>query len=506
MSSKRFLGPLDAAADPNFRENFVPPADLEFLSSPESHIIYGPKGVGKTALTRALTELQDSSFYASGTLDLNNLSLQRIYFELEKAQKATHENALYLAQAAWRNVILMQFLELVRSKKEAHGALAEEIDQFLSDENFTDRTAPTRFLNQVERFFYRIGEAGLAEDTTTRTRGHAEARRMALDLFSPSRQYAELLQRACGVVKASHNLVAICVDGFDSIVEHYPESRRTIFAGLIGAVHDLAGDPITKNALCVKAFLPKELTQEARAIHFDADKFIYNTREVYWSDDSLKEFIQRRLKPHLRSKKTDFDSVWQEFMPSSIHNSVHNLDENSFAYILRHSQYRPRQLLLHVQAILDNWDRKSNTFRVDASSIPSTVATSNKEMAHLAAHQLEYARKGVLNFVRSFGGATSTITYAECFNKIGRMFDTSSSPLETRQVFDELFDFGVLGVARKDSVSLGSSTARIRFVYAGERVISMHPADDDIVAVCPMFHDYCGCMPSVYGAVIPTDV
>ena len=504
MRSKRYLGPLDAAADLNFRDNFVPPDDLEFLSSPESHIIYGPKGVGKTALTRALTELQDYFFFASGTLDLNNLSLQRIYFELEKAQKATHENALYLAQAAWRNVILMQFLELIRSRKEARGALADKIDEFLHDEHFADRTAPTRFLNQVERFFHRIGEAALADDSATKTRGNAESRRMALDLFSPSRQYAELLRTACEVVVASRNIVAICVDGFDSIVEHYPESRKTIFAGLIGAVHDLAGDPVTKNALCVKAFLPKELTQEARAIHFDADKFVYNTRELYWSDESLKEFIQRRLRPHLRSKKTDFESVWHDFMPSTIHNSVHNLDENTFTYILRHSQYRPRQLLFHVQAILDNWDRKSTSFRVDASSIPPTVAASNKEMAHLAANQLEYARKGIITFVRSFGGSTSTITYAECFNKIGRMFDTAASPLETRRIFEELFDFGVLGVARKDNVSKGNSTARIRFVYAGERVISMHPADDDIVAICPMFHDYCGCMPSVYGAVIPS--
>jgi hypothetical protein len=506
MHSKRYLGPLDAAADRNFRDNFVAPDDLEFLASPESHIIYGPKGVGKTALTRALTEFQDYVFYASGTLDLNNLSLQRIYFELEQAQKTTHENALYLAQAAWRNVILMQFLELVRGRKDVRGSLADRIDEFLNSEHFANRSAPTRFLNQVERFFHRMGEAALADDSAVRSRGNAESRRMALDLFSPSRQYAELLQAVCDVVIASRSIVAICVDGFDSIVEHYPESRMTIFAGLIGAVHDLAGDPVTKNALCVKAFLPKELTQEARAIHFDADKFVYNTRELYWNNDSLKEFILRRLKPHLRSKKSDFDSVWQEFMPSTIHNTVHDLDENSFAYILRHSQYRPRQLLLHVQAILDNWDRKSASFKVAASSIPPTVAASNKEMAHLAVNQLEYARKGVITFVRSFGGSTSTITYGECFNKIGRMFDTTTSPLETRRIFEELFDFGVLGVARKENVAKGSTTARIRFVYAGERVISMHPADDDIVAICPMFHDYCGCMPSAYGAVIPSAI
>ena len=216
MNSKRFLGPLDAAADPNFRENFVSPSELQVLTSPESHIIYGAKGVGKTALTRAITELEHDAFFAAGTLDLNNLSLQRIYMELQNASRTTGENALYLAQAAWRNVILMQFLELVRNQKATRGTLADAIDEFLRAEQFNNRTAPARFLNQIERFFHRLGTMALLSDDVPATEyGTAESRRMALDLFSPSKRYSELLQSACKVVKESRRSVVICIDGFD---------------------------------------------------------------------------------------------------------------------------------------------------------------------------------------------------------------------------------------------------------------------------------------------------
>jgi hypothetical protein len=259
-------------------------------------------------------------------------------------------------------------------------------------------------------------------------------------------------------------------------------------------------------AMCVKAFLPKELTQEARAVVWDADKYPYNTLNIHWDDESLKEFILKRLRPHLRAaRRFDFDAIWSEFMPTTVRNLVHGIEEPSFSYIVRHTQFRPRQLLFHIQMILDKWDEKSPAFRVDASFIPPAVAASNRKLAQFAVNQLEYARPGLVAFMRSFGGATSTISYAECFSKIGRLFGTNS-PLKTRKIFDELFDFGVLGAARRVAVADGRSTFAVRFVYAGEAVSPIQPIDDDIVAVCPMFHDFCGCTPSLYGAVMPSPV
>jgi hypothetical protein len=505
VNSKRFLGPLDAADDPHFKDNFVPQDEIYALATSQSHIVYGAKGVGKTALCRAITELDRDTYFASGIIDLNTLSFERVHTELEKLKDATGEATLALARATWTNVIVMYFLELVKNHRSTRGTLAAKIDDLLRAEYFSARSASTRLLNQVERIFQRLGAIGLYGDFGRDNYGVTETKRMAVDQFPPSETFREILEAACKIVVASHRSVAVCIDGFDSIVDHEADSRKAIFAGLVDAIYRLAGDPLLRRTLCVKAFLPKELTHEARKINWDADKFLYNTRQVQWTQDTLQEFLAKRLSRLLKAKKTDFDGIWHEFMPRTVHNAVHKLDEDSFQYILRHTQFRPRQLLFHMQSILDRWDHKSKVFKVDSSLIPSTVAASNKLLAELAVNQLEYSLPGISTFMRSFGGLTSTISYSECYSKIARMFEKTAA-VEVRGIFEELFDFGVLGVARRSGVADGGATVRVRFSYAGKGVISVNAAEDDIVAVAPMFQDYCGCMPSAYGAVVPSIV
>lgn len=505
MISKRFLGPLDADWDVHFRDHLVLQDQVMELMLPESHIVYGAKGSGKTALRRALTEMEARSFFTTGTINIDHLSIQRLHVELDRLKDTTGDEVMSLARSVWRNVIAISFLEVMRDRVPEKDVFCRRVTDVLQDEQFTDRDTPNRILNQVQRFFEKLGNLTAQGDPKDNGRD-TESRRMIVDRFPPSVLMEELLTEAHAIVVASGKAVAICIDGFDSIVDHSPESRKAVFAGLIDAIYRLAKDKALSEILCVKAFLPKELTHEARSPVWDADKFLYNTVTLHWDDVSLKEFIVKRLAPHARSqKKTDFDSIWHEFMPAVVRNSVHEFDETSFDYILRHTQFRPRQLLFHVQSILDKWDRKPNSpFRVDGSFIPSTVAASNRVLAELAVEQLEYARPGVGSFVRSFGGGTSTISYSECYSKIARMF--GSEPLESRRIFDELFDFGVIGIARRENVIKGASKFKVRFVYAGEGVSRIHAAEEDVVALSPMFHDLCGCTQSQYGAVIPSPV
>jgi hypothetical protein len=78
--TKRFLGVLDAQADPDFKSHFIESNDLKRILSEESDVIYGSKGVGKTALRRALVELKESYFYTTKTFGLcRSLETARYY-------------------------------------------------------------------------------------------------------------------------------------------------------------------------------------------------------------------------------------------------------------------------------------------------------------------------------------------------------------------------------------------------------------------------------------------
>lgn len=304
MTSKRFLGPLDAADDSQFRYHFIPPDELDAILTPQCHVIYGSKGIGKTALRRALTELHRGDYFTAGTIDLNRLNFQRVYQELQKLQHATGEDAIDLARATWRNVVAMYFLELVAESAPAEHEFVRDVDRLLKDEYFSDRNAPTRILNQVERFFERLGTIALEDDAEdSHQMSITESIRTAVEEYPRIEKFKPVLLAAATIVKASGKKALICIDGFDSVVDHLPDSRKAIFAGVIDAVYQFAKDEALSDALCVKAFLPKELTHEARAINWDADKFLLNTRYLHWDEDSLKEFISKRLAPHLRAKK-----------------------------------------------------------------------------------------------------------------------------------------------------------------------------------------------------------
>jgi hypothetical protein len=506
---RRFLGELDAAADNRLGDHFVPQSDLQDLLSPESHIIFGAKGVGKTAMRRALTELNPDAFYAAGTIDLDNLSFAQVHAQLSRLSEVTGTEVMALARSTWVSVLAMYGLEILSHRIPGEDGLQNQIQRMLRDESFLDRTANNRVLNQIHNFLTRVGSFAFADASEVSFTARAEEQRNAVSRFFASGESDRLLQSCAEIIAASRKTVAICIDGFDSIVDHAPESRRAVFAGLIAAIFQLSKHPHAGRVFSFKAFLPRELAQEAIAVVWDDDKHLYNTRMLHWSEQSLEDFIAKRLAKHLpgpeRSDQS-FRTVWPAFMPLKINNTVHSVKENTFSYILRHTQFRPRQLLFQVQRLLDDWDSKRSSFRLDASFIPKVLANSSRTLAAATVKQLEYARPGLESFMRSWSGSTSTISFYDCFSKIKRVFGVEDG-IQARQIFDELRDFGVLGVSPRKKLVAGASSARFTFAFVGDGIVTkIQPADDDVIALCPMFSDYFACTPSQYGVVIPVGV
>src|SRR5690348_15062457 len=101
-SGRRFFGELDAAMDEHFKEHFIESLHLERLLSNESDIIYGSKGVGKTALRRALTEIHEPSYFSTKTIDLDQISFSQLHACLCKLKDTTQTEVPTLASNTWR--------------------------------------------------------------------------------------------------------------------------------------------------------------------------------------------------------------------------------------------------------------------------------------------------------------------------------------------------------------------------------------------------------------------
>jgi hypothetical protein len=499
---RRFLGDLDAAADTQFKDHFVESVDLSRLLNKESHIIYGTKGVGKTALRRALTELNSNHFYTTKTIDLDQLSFNQVHEALDRLSQTSRTEFARVASNTWRNLLAGYCLEAVVDKMP--GQLRGQIASLLTKEGSVDSAINSRAVGHIERLFQLLAEISL-DDDATKPLSLTSQQIDILDRFPSNPKVADLLQRCSAEVSRTGKSVLICLDGFDSIVVHSAEARTAIFAGLIDSIHKSSKDSLLRGAFCFKAFLPQELASQAGAMVWDSDKFLPNTHQLRWSLEDFQVFLARRLATHAKTKSSRFVDMWQEFMPEKVRNDIHGIEEPTFDYILRHTLYRPRQLLTHVQNLLDRWDELSDEFRVDPTFVPQTVANANREMASAVISQLEVKYGGLHKFMRSWSGACNTITASQFQERIRRLFGLTNNN-DVLDLFDDLFECGVFGFAKRSSIASGSQRTRFRFSFvADQSKRNVHASIDgeDILALSPMFHEFCGCTPSQYGAITP---
>ncbi len=507
-ATSRFLGDLDAANDSSFAKHFVDSSDVERLVTPQSDVIYGFKGVGKTALRRALTELRrEEYFFSAVTIDLDSLSFAQLYQALASLSEISTTELPTLARTIWRNAIALYALEAAKDGLPPGNRIRSQVEEFLKKEAFTGSTSQSRLISVIERIFRRVGQLGLQESYDHGGLPLAlNIRRLDLaSRFPITDEMTKLLGATADAVLGigGGRPVLVCLDGFDSIVDHVPESRTAIFAGLIDAVFKCARDERMRRFVSIKAFLPEELTDEARARVWDGDKQLLHTHHLGWTEGEFKRFLVARLRQFSQAKDDGFNSLWAECMPETVKNTVHDIDEPSFAYILRHTLYRPRQLLVHLQRIFNQWDDAYDSFQVDATFISSVVARTNYDLAEAVANQLEVKQKGMCGFLQSWRGSSNTILMGDFQKRIKRVFKCDDGGAELQRLLTEMYNAGVYGTASINAAVKGARQLKAVFGFVGGRVRNMSTDDRNLVALSPMLHEYCECTASDYGVIVP---
>lgn len=506
--TRRFLGDLDAATDPSFKNHFVESFDLQRINTSQSDIVYGSKGVGKTALRRALAELNRDSFYATKTIDLDRISFSQVHQALSRVRDTSHADVATLARNTWRNVLSLYCLEAVAETLPSHGELARNIWDILLGQGFLAiKSTNNRLMAVIEKLFRIVRDVGLSDETDAEWEKDDKLELALINDFPASPRVQELMEECSTLIARSGKVVLICLDGFDSIIDHTPESRKVIFAGLIDAIYKCAKDPLFSRTFCFKAFLPQELTDEARMIIWDADKFISHTHYLRWSEKSFQDLLGKRLRPYAKTKSRSFSDIWRDFMPDKVTNPIHKVEESCFSYMLRHTLFRPRQILTHMQCVLDQWDSSNTPFRVDPSFIPPVIARTNYEMAQMVVNQLGITHPRLRDFMKSWSGTSNTIFVGDFLDRISKYFGCQT-PQEASDIFDSLFNFGIFGVARSPEIKNNQRSTAFRFGYVGDRLathVSASLARFDVVAISPMFSEYCGCTASDCGVVLPIE-
>jgi hypothetical protein len=500
--SKRNLGAMEAQKDNNFENHFIEVQNLEKIIDNDSDIIYGLKGSGKTALCRALTELNKDIFFTTKLINLDSISFSQIHSALEALRSTTNKEVVNLASKTWHNVLLIYGIETYAESLPDNDDLKNKINAFVKKKKYTNTKSNNRIHTFLQNLIIKIRDLGFSS-TDESPLGLTSGQFEEIDKTFDDELY-ELILESKKSLSHQNKKILLCLDGFDSIIDHTEESRKAIFSGLVDAIYKCSKDTFISDNFCFKAFLPRELTEDVRMIHFDADKFIFNSHYLNWAKREFEELLIKRLTPYSRTKSKSFTDIWNEHFPEKIYNSVHSTEENTFDYILRHTLYRPRHLLIHLQYIIDEWDLKYTSQKIHPSSIPKIVCQTNSKLSELISAELEYAINGITQFLHSFNSVSCTTEFSFFTSRMRKMFGIDTRENE-RKLFDKLYNIGIIGYYKKaDLAKKKTNTMGCSFAYSSSlnnRQIFNSLDDEDIVVLSPIFQEYCGCDYSNYGII-----
>jgi hypothetical protein len=505
------LGSISAEFDDRFQQHFVATPEFARLLSDECMIIAGGKGSGKTAIMRALYDIEAyrTRYTAVYPVKLDQIKFGQLFAAIKRLDDASKHGVVAIARTTWQNVIAIFILESVLKEKLLQSRQRGEIRKYLSENGYLNATASDQLLGHLERVWRLISK--LSDDSeaseTNPLLGLRARQQKAITAFPSDQTLDKFLSLALDAIRSSGKRLMICLDGLDSVVEYSVGSRDYIFAGLIDAIYKCATHPKLKGAVVIKALIPKELAHGARALLRDLDKINQYMASVHWDSDNLSAFIRRRLEEYVKTKGRPFDEIWREFFPDRIRNDMHGMEEDSYNYLLRHTLYRPRQLLIHVQNILNEWDLRSvhAPFKVDPTFIPKIVADTNFELAEFVVNELALDFSSLNEFLKCFRGLPSVMPWSELSNRIERYL--GASPDKVGEIFTDLYNYGFFGVSHMQAGTDGKKPyAQFRFGFMNrkvERNVAGGLEDRSLIALAPVFVEYCGCKPSPFGIITP---
>jgi hypothetical protein len=254
-----------------------------------------------------------------------------------------------------------------------------------------------------------------------------------------------------------------------------------------------------KQGVHIKTFIPSEVFPSI------SDKYSINTLkyiqdEVYlhWRPRALVRLVcwrlSRFMESHDRSRPSGlrsvrweaFDSVlhdvWESHFDSHVANRV-NVLEPSFVYVLRHTQMRPRQLVVLCNQIARLARRRGTFPKFSSDLICRAIWDTENKLAKEVISSYEGTYPNVSEIVAALKGVAARFK-GNLLDKVAHSTASSwpqghYSQAAFRQLVGEL---GIIGRVRRES----NGIIEADFEYALDNRISLNARDDCVVH--PMFY------------------
>jgi hypothetical protein len=233
--------------------------------------------------------------------------------------------------------------------------------------------------------------------------------------FPIDRRFHELKGRFYDLMVRHDHSVLVQLDGFDLLrteaagnsFDAAQDSVQLIFSTLVTAIQQTRMDSGRAAGMRIKAFIPHD-----RFVNLslrDSDKVSAYHSPIRWNPITLKDFLDKRMRASGNLSKSNFEQNWREIVPETVMSPYHGIEENSFDFILRHTCWRPRQMLIYLNRLAQKFDGEA----VQPKSVPRVIAETSQEIAKYLVDEYCLNIPHLEKLIRSLKGKSNVLTYAE---------------------------------------------------------------------------------------------
>ena len=465
-SASRALGTAAAELEDIQQQIIVHTNAFRRAQAPESHIIVGRRGTGKTLLSRMLKT--DQYRFYSGTISVaTEIASSRILQHLQNS--ATDPNLTSVSEQGWRAWLWAETLcFLANADRLPRSALPE--------------TANTRGIADVSGLFdWLMSDRGALVGYQRATDPKIEA---AMSLAEKS------LQREGPLLMV-----------VDTLERHpvYNELHEALVGGQLWASFMMPRE--MRERITVKCFVRSEIYNYAllRSVP-NPMKLTSSVLHLFWTSRELAELAAKRIQWALPQKTpphnfadSDVSSSWNSLngaishlLPESITDRTGS-SEQTFIHLLRHTQMAPRHVILALKSAAESGAAQADQFPIGPSAYLAAIDELSARLAFetINAAQDVYPQiEGVIQLLDRNPQIFKGSVLDKLWHQGGRSIHGDEA-LWNRDVFRQvLLDSGVIGVVTQETHRYAHTT----FQFSSEHRLAI--SDRSLCAVHPIFATY----------------
>jgi energy-coupling factor transporter ATP-binding protein EcfA2 len=292
--------------------------------------------------------------------------------------------------------------------------------------------------------------------------------------------------------------VIVAVDTFERY-DRENEIMMSITAALIQSASDF-NIRYARQGIHIKAFISSEIFPYIKEGNIpNTTKFIRNPVYMNWRPKDLVRLITWRFKKSLAFEghaagmmRVDWENfnevrtrMWNPFFGEEVIN-LRGQPEQSLPYILRHTQMRPRQLVVLCNAIAREARNAGKYPNFREISIAQVIANAESDLADEVLNSYNRIYPGVADIAQEALAHTPAIFQGNYIDKVARKSsrfwpNNSYTAAGFRKLVAEL---GIVGRVRKKDERTGIIEADFEYFLKDRLVIS----DSDECVIHPMFY------------------